>query len=83
VYPIKGAVGECMGAGGAAQVAAALFVMEGRCVPPAAGLYMLDPTIAPVRVPTSAIRVMVNRVMVVSLDEGGHASVLLLRRAEP
>jgi 3-oxoacyl-[acyl-carrier-protein] synthase II len=83
IYAVKGSVGECLAAGSAIQVAAALLSLNDEGVVPATqGFETPDPELPPLCVTREPIAIKPKRILVHSLDPHGYAASLLLNRSE-
>lgn len=82
VYGLKGSTGECLGASGALQVAAALLCIGKKIIPKTVGYSLRDPTLPPLSITSEARPARVGHVLVHSLDPGGYATALILRAPE-
>lgn len=78
VSAIKGATGDCLGAGGALAIAAALGCFEQGWLAPATGFRRPDPELPPLRIARRPVELRPSSILVHSLDRRGFASALVL-----
>ena len=79
VTAVKSMLGECMGASGALQTAAALVALESGTIPPTINTTDVDPEIRPSRSSHGLLRGAVRTVLVPSLDLQANSACLVVR----
>ncbi len=82
VYAVKGVTGECLGASGALQTAAALLCIEKHVVPKTIGYRRRDPALPLLPVTNEITAVKARHVMIDSLDPAGYSTALVLSTAK-
>lgn len=82
VYAVKGSVGECLGASGVIQVAAALLSLEEGVIPVTRGYTAPDQNLPSLNITKQLIKANPRRVLVNGLDPGGQAASMVLSVAE-
>lgn len=80
VYAPKGSVGECLGASGGLQAAAAALILGSGIVPATPNFSVLDSEGPRIGVATSPVRVDARNVLVHALDAGGQAVALVIAK---
>jgi len=78
VYAIKGATGECLGASGGLQTAAALLCFEKKVVPKTIGYCRRDPMLPPLSVSSETSPIEARHIMIHALDPEGYSTALIL-----
>ncbi|HKE01657.1 MAG TPA: beta-ketoacyl synthase N-terminal-like domain-containing protein [Planctomycetota bacterium] len=81
VCAIAGALGDCLGASGALQVAAACASFALDSLPPVVGFEEVDESLPSLRIVREATELRARRVIVLSVDPRGHAAAVVLGRA--
>ena len=79
VTAVKSMVGECMGASGALQTAAALVAIESGTIPPTITTTDVDPEIQPLALVSRPLARAVRTVLVPSLDLQANSACLVVR----
>src|SRR5262249_14912303 len=79
VTAVKSMLGECMGASGALQTAAALVALESGTIPPTINTTEVDPEIAPLALVSRPLSQAVRTVLVPSLDLQANSACLVVR----
>ena len=79
VTAVKSMVGECMGASGALQTAAALVALESGTLPPTITTTDVDPEIQPLALVSRPLARAVRTVLVPSLDLQANSACLVVR----
>jgi 3-oxoacyl-[acyl-carrier-protein] synthase II len=79
VTAVKSMLGECMGASGALQTAAALVALESGTIPPTINTTEVDPEIPPLALVSRALERAVRTVLVPSLDPQANSACLVVR----
>lgn len=79
VYSLKGVTGECLGASGAIQAAAAILSMNKRIIPKTFGYDNPDTSLPLISISTETATASLRQVLVNCLDETGYATALILR----
>jgi 3-oxoacyl-(acyl-carrier-protein) synthase len=79
VTAVKSMVGECMGASGALQTAAALVALESGTIPPTITTTDVDPEIPPLALVSRPLARAVRTVLVPSLDLQANSACLVVR----
>ena len=79
VTAVKSMVGECMGASGALQTAAALVALESGTIPPTITTTDVDPEIQPLALVSRPLARAVRTVLVPSLDLQANSACLVVR----
>ena len=78
VCAVSGVLGDCAGAQGAVQTAAAVVALRHGVVPGTAGVRTVDPALPRLALDSVARRRRLRRVLVLAVDAGGVAGALLL-----
>ena len=79
VTAVKSMLGECMGASGALQAAAALVALESGTIPPTINTTELDPEIGSIALVTRPLDRRVRTVLVPALDLQASSACLVVR----
>ena len=79
VTAVKSMLGECMGASGALQTAAALVALESSTIPPTINTTEVDPEIPPLALVSRPLERAVRTVLVPSLDLQANSACLVVR----
>src|SRR5262249_12804342 len=79
VTAAKSMLGECMGASGALQTAAALVALESGTIPPTVNTTEIDPEIGTLGLVTQPVARQVRAVLIPALDLRASSACLLLR----
>jgi 3-oxoacyl-[acyl-carrier-protein] synthase II len=79
VTAVKSMLGECMGASGALQTAAALVALESGTIPPIINTTEVDPEIPPLALVSRPLARVVRTVLVPSLDPQANSACLVVR----
>jgi 3-oxoacyl-[acyl-carrier-protein] synthase II len=80
VTAVKSMLGECMGASGALQAAAALVALESGTIPPTINTTEVDPEVQPLALVSRPLVRAVRTVLVPSLDLQANSACLVVRR---
>jgi 3-oxoacyl-[acyl-carrier-protein] synthase II len=80
VTAVKSMLGECMGASGAQQTAAALVALESDTIPPTINTTEVDPQIDRIALVSRPLERGVRTVLVPSIDIQGNSACLVVRR---
>lgn len=80
VTAVKSMLGECLGASGALQAAAALVAFESGTIPPTINTTELDPELDPITLVSRPVARQVGTALVPSLDLQASSACLVLRR---
>jgi len=79
ITAVKSMLGECMGASGALQTAAALVALESSTIPPTINTTEVDPEIPPIALVSRPLERAVRTVLVPSLDLQANSACLVVR----
>ena len=79
ITAVKSMLGECMGASGALQTAAALVALESSTIPPTINTTEVDPEIPPLALVSRPLERAVRTVLVPSLDLQANSACLVVR----
>ena len=79
ITAVKSMLGECMGASGALQTAAALVALESSTIPPTINTTEVDPEIPPLALVSRPLERAVHTVLVPSLDLQANSACLVVR----
>ena len=79
VTAVKSMLGECMGASGALQTAAALVALESGTIPPTINTTEVDPEIQPLALVSRPLARTIRTVLVPSLDLQANSACLVVR----
>lgn len=82
VYAVKGAIGECLGASGTLQVAAALLCINQKTIPKTLGCNQRDPALPALSITTETMSLDARHILVHCIDPGGYATTLILSGPE-